>query len=360
MPHPDFPRLRRVARGVFTGACFGAAFVASALLIGPRLPFPDVPAAAAKHAWFAEHGRRYDTLFLGSSRIEVQIVPAVFNQRTAELGHPLAAFNAGISAMTPPEDAFFFDHLARCPHDPLRWVFIELQPVWLEPDRARRDGGRLAYWHDWERSVVLWQCFVPEWQRALSRVGQKKQRGRPWADRFAKLAKPLGQAWVHAGLSLEHAVHLGAAVPPLARAVLRAPGPAPTEGDGWVKTPEVIHGADLADYQRTYAERLASPQVAKPGSPAGAFALRRLLEKVARLGATPVLLVPPTTSPWRFEPPPDIRQSCLILDFSDPRAYPELFALENRLDGTHLSAAGALVFTRLVAEHFAAARGALR
>ena len=354
MHRPDFPTLRRVAGGLLTGACFAAAFVASALFIGAHLPFPDVAEAGEKHRFFARHGDRYDTIFLGSSRIEMQIVPAVFNRRTAELGHPLTAFNAGVSAMTPPEDAYFFDQLARCPHPRLRWVFIELLPVALKPDRTRRQGGRLAYWHDWERSVILWQCFAAEFRRTSAALGQKKQRAKSWAARLAQYGEPVGQYLDHVRLFLQRAVNLGAGVP----FATGAPAAAATVEDGWVKSPGVLAGAGLADYERSTVERLQTPQIAKPGNPAGAEALRRLLEKIARAGAAPVLLIPPTTGPSRFEPPAEIRQSCIVLDFSDPREYPELFARENRLDGEHLSAAGAPVFTRLVAERFAAALAA--
>ena len=353
-------RRRGLAAAWIPAFCFVAAFCGSCWLAGLLLPFPDVPEAGDKHAYFALHGDRYDAIFLGSSRIEMQIVPSVFNQRTAELGHPLTAFNAGVSAMRPPEDAYFFDHLARCPRVRLRWVFIELQPVRLEPDTMRREGGRLAYWHDWERSVIVWHCFAAEWQRVKVWAGQKKQRDKPWGERLTKFGEPLGQYFEHVGLSLQRAVHLGDAVPPLARAALRTGAPPSTAEDGWVKMPDTIAGASLADYERSYAERLETPQAAKPGNSAGALALRRLLEKVARQGAVPVLLIPPTTAPSRFAPPPDIRASCLVLDFSNPREYPELFTLENRLDGEHLSAAGAAVFSRLVAERFAAALAARR
>lgn len=355
MHRPENSRLRRTAAGLLNGACFAAAFVASALFIGARLPFPDVPEAGDKHAYFAQHGLPYDTLFFGSSRVEIQIAPAIFNRRMAELGHPLTAFNAGISAMTPPEDAYFFDALMRLPHPRLRWVFVELMPVWLKVDAGRREGGRLAYWHDWERLTVLWPGFVSEFRQTTKALGGKKQRQKMWLARLAEYGEPVGQYLEHVQLFLQREVHLGAAVPLAARFAASAPAPSSTIGDGWVETPRVIAGADLADYERTSAERRQTPQYAKPGNPAGAVALRRLLEKIARTGAVPVLLVPPRTGATRFEPPSDIRQSCILLDFSDPREYPELFALENRLDGEHLSAAGARVFTRLVAEHFAAA-----
>lgn len=357
---PLFPLLRRVGGGLLTAACFVGAFGGSAHFIGARLPFPDVPEAGEKHRWFAEHGDRYDTIFLGSSRVRFQIVPAVFNQRAAELGHPLTSFNAGVSAMNPPEDAFFFDHLMRAPHPRLRWVFVELMPVWLKADAGRRNGGRLAYWHDWERSVIMWESFTAELAKTRKLFGKKSERRKPWIVRLALYREPVELYWEHVRLWLQCATNLGAAIPFTTADAGGSPSSASVVEDGWVRHPDTMEGAALADYQDTYAERLKTPQIAKPGNPAGATALRRMLDKVARAGATPVLVIPPTTSPTRFEPPADIQQSCIVLDFSDPRKYPELFAPVNRLDSTHLSAAGAPVYSRLVAERFAAALAARR
>ena len=253
MHRPDFPPLRRVTGGLVTGACFAAAFTASALFIGARLPFPDVAEAGEKHRFFAQHGGRYDTLFLGSSRVEMQLVPAVFNQRAAELGHPLTAFNAGVSAMQPPEDAYFFEALMRLPHPRLRWVFVELLPVALPPDQTRREGGRLAYWHDAERSVLLWQCFAAEFQRVQKAHAQKKQRGKSWAARLADYGGPVDDYAGHVRLFLQREVNLGAAVPLAARFVTGAPPPPSTAEDGWVKSPGALTGTALADYERNLA-----------------------------------------------------------------------------------------------------------
>jgi hypothetical protein len=42
-----------------------------------------------------------------------------------------------------------------------------------------------------------------------------------------------------------------------------------------------------------------------------------------------------------------------LLDFSDPREYPELFELGNRYDGVHLNAKGAVAWSRLLADRLA-------
>ena len=48
-------------------------------------------------AYLAERGDKYDAIFLGSSRVDMQIMPTVFDQRMAELGFPLVLSDSWIS-----------------------------------------------------------------------------------------------------------------------------------------------------------------------------------------------------------------------------------------------------------------------
>ena len=62
-----------------------------------------------------------------------------------------------------------------------------------------------------------------------------------------------------------------------------------------------------------------------------------------------VLFLPPLASDTEliadpaFGPPPP------VLNFNDPRKYPQFFERQNRLDAGHINAAGAVLFTRLLA-----------
>ena len=56
-----------------------------------------------------------------------------------------------------------------------------------------------------------------------------------------------------------------------------------------------------------------------------------------------------------FRPEPAVGKDVIFLDFSDPAKYPGLFAAENRRDSGHLNAKGSVLYSRLVAQHLAAA-----
>lgn len=347
-------RAHGFARGLGLGVLFAGAYCGTCWLAGLVLPFPAIPEVSEKRAHLRAEGDQYDAIFLGSSRVELQIVPAVFDRRMAELGSPLRSFNAGISAMTPPEDAFFFDEIARAPHRRLRWVFIELGPVRLESDHWRGGSERMAYWHDAERTSILWRAFAADWRKVQKHLASKNQRRQPWAARLSDRLAPLSSLRGHLALFLRREIHLGRGAALAAQLVTVGPHPplAAVADQGWVGMDDSMAEKNRAEYERTHVARLKTPQQPKAGNPAGAFALRRLVEKVTALGATPVLLIPPTTGSTHFDAPPDLRASCLILDFSDVHAYPELFRLEHRLDVEHLNSAAAPLYSRLLAEGF--------
>jgi hypothetical protein len=338
------------ARALVSIGCFALAFGSTCWVAGRCLPFPEIPEVSAKLRHLAARGDDYEVLFLGSSRVELQVVPAAFDQRMAELGRPLRSFNAGVSAMTPPEDAYFFDQIANRPHRQLRWVIIELGPVLIEPDSFRAETARLTYWHDLERTLLMERGGLAEWSRTRERLAKKNQRSKSWSERWAAHRKALQPCLAHMSHLIRHEVHLGQG------AALLTDSPTHYIGEeGWMPTDGVMTEKNRLEYQRLLEERRATPQGMKPGNPAGAEAIRRLVQKVIARGATPVLLVPPTVGPTRFQPPEDIQKSCTIIDFSDIAAYPELFQIEHRLDAEHLNSAAAPLFSRLLAERFFAA-----
>ncbi len=347
-----------ILRGFGYALLFAAAFGGTCWLAARWLPFPDVPNVAKKRAHLAAHGDEYDALFVGSSRVEMQIIPAAFDQRMAELGSPIRSFNAGISAMTPPEDAFLFDEIARGPHRRLRWVFIELDSLRLKADRARREGGRLTYWHDAGRMQLLGQAFLVEWRRTQAKLAKKSHRNRPWSERLEIRLIPVEDLLEHLSAFFQNQTNLGRGAA-LAANLFEASSASATDSSiahaGWGRFVGTMPEKDREEYERTYAARLTTPQSPLQPNPAGTEALRRLVQRVRAIGAAPVLLVSPTTRRTQFMPPEDLARSCLILNFSDVRAFPDLFRLEHRLDVEHLNEHGAPFYSRLLAERFFAA-----
>ena len=344
----------RVCHVVVCTLSFALTFAALCWGIHEALPFPDVPIVSPKVEHLAAHGDRYDTLIIGSSRLYYQFIPFIFDELTSKAGIPTKTFNAAVAGMGPPEDAFVVDQILRRPPKHLRWVFIELARLRLSLDPDKIGTVRSVYWHDWPRLTVLFR-------RAL--VQKKKRR---WTEALAELRQPLTDFADHLRLFAQNQTNLGRASifadrlrRPAARAGFNVAALGP-KGDGWMRTgrPEQIAGRELAEYERSLADRAEAPAVKDFGDPVSQAALETILRKIEMAGARPVLIVPPTTGKQHFFPQRERARSALVLDFSDMRKYPELYRTEYRLDMEHLNTAGAEVFTRVLAEEFQRATAA--
>ncbi|MEA3212459.1 MAG: hypothetical protein QOE70_5516 [Chthoniobacter sp.] len=331
------------------------AFAAACLVIRRLFPFPEIPNVHAKLAYFREHQNDYDTLFVGSSRINHQIIPAMFDQLSQTAGLPTKSFNAGVAGMRPPEDAYFFDQLLAARPQRLRWVFIEVNYIRANIAEELEGTVRAQYWHDGPR---LWQM----WQRVTYLKPSNKRRTlkKVWGE----LREPLADFPEHLGLFVREMSNLGKG-DFLARQLLHeradwrltlpeylGPGLA-----GWRETGrgEEMIPENRIKFEKERAARLAEPAVHDLGDPVSQENLETMIAKVERLGATPVLIVPPMTGKKAFYPSPERAQKTMLLDFNDIVRFPELYESRHRLDWDHLNTAGAEIFTRLLAEHWIAA-----
>lgn len=344
-------------RTLINGLVFLGVLALSCLVLNRRLPYPDIPTAGEKIRYLTLHGREYDTLFTGSSRVNFQILPSIFDQTLAAQHKRSKSFNAGILGMRPPEQGFYLEQVLRQPHDRLRWVFIELTSLEARTPKSRTGSARFAYWHDAARMGLLWTWCQGEWAalRTASSAGQPSSMEERW--------EPLSVWLGHVPPFLRRSVNLGRASYLAEQWVLSAPERAKQRNkwralgkdrDGWMPSgsPEVMNAQDRAAYQESYEARLAQParHFHDPGSDAAAQAM---LEAVTHSGATPIFFVPPMTSEKIYYPPAELAGRMIIWDFSDPRRYPELFEARNHLDPIHLNTAGSELFTRILAQQFA-------
>ncbi len=342
----------RPVRLLLGSLAFVLAFAGACLVIRKAFPFPQIPNVHAKYVQFTEHANEYDTLFIGTSRINYQIIPAEFDQLTSAAGMPTKTFNAAVAAMRPPEDAYFLEQLLAARPENLRWVFIELG--WLRAAIGDNQKGtmRAQYWHDWPRLWSIWKSVTQLKPSEKSRTPK-----RIWKE----IRKPMAEFPQHIPLYLREMSNLGRG-DILTRQLLYEPMDwRPTLpnylGDdlaGWVETGrgEGMTPHDLADLEEERAARLVQPAAKDFGDPVSVETLQEMLADVRRAGATPVLIIPPVTSKKIAAVPPKIAQETMVLDFNDLPRYPELYENQNRLDTNHLNTAGARVFTRIVAERW--------
>ena len=332
MPRSDSPRLRRVAGGLFSAACFAAAFVASAWLIGWGLPFPPVPSLAAKHRFLAENIARFDTIFVGSSRIYHQIDPQQFDAEVAALGGHTQSANLAYAGMWPPESLYFLRRLLALRPPRLRWVFIEIMPLNVNLEPRSEGTVRTAYWHDWRHTwLTLREIF-----RSTRAPAEK------W-----RLA---GQ---HAAICGRWSANLGRGAEALRERSL--PGK-PRRPEKWLGRagffPEGegrISDADLPGYLQTVAQ-LRDTRSSYPASAHFFSALADVVAEVRRAGAQPVFLLTPSLDPG--ENLTGLPGGVPVLGFTDPAQYPALYEPDRHYDTWHLNGKGAAEFTSLLAHRF--------
>lgn len=333
MPHPDFSQPRRVAKGLLHGACFAAAFVASAALIGRALPFPQVPKLYPKYRYFAENRARFDTIFIGSSRVYHQLDPQQFDAEVAALGGRTQSVNLAYDSVWPPESWYFLRRLLALRPPRLRWVFIELMEVHAGLEARNDRTLRTAHWHDWRHTVIVWRDILAA------------SRGR--AEKWRLAAE-------HAAIFLRWNSNLGRGAEALAATVLPR---RPERAELWLgrggflpEDDRAITPAELPGYRETVA-RLARGVPPQPANALYRAALDDLMAEVRRAGAQPVFLITPTLSEAeRFTGLPE---GVPVFSFADPAQYPALYAPENRYDAWHLNGKGAAEFTSQLARRFA-------
>lgn len=315
-----------------------AAFLAVTNGIRHLAGVPDVGLLEDKLAYWQVHKDNIDTLFFGSSRIYRGIDPTVFDPAMADHGHPTRSFNFGIAGMSAHEANALIRRVLATKPARLHRVVVEIDDWDPVIDRRNRLKRRGILWHD-----------LPETASALRST--------------LLLDRGFG---ARADLLATHVVHF------IARATAAGRGrelwarrkpPPPFEHGGFRTfsersyTTHPMRRSFLADQDRFIravallpAANAARPQVERYN--VGAIAAQAAM--IRRAGAEPVHVIPP--SPRATPTLHHLHAEGVVpvlIAFNDPRTDPDLFALERRFDREHLTAEGAELFSRRLAERLA-------
>jgi hypothetical protein len=344
------------ARGIGHAAIAVVTFVLVCAGLHVILPFPEIHLVSRNLRFFQRHVDDFDTLFIGSSRIHVQISPAIFDRTMREAGFPTRTFNFGINGMFPPEDSYFLERLLDAKPRRLKWVFIELNELQTGRVPELEQTHRSLYWHDPKRTFLLFRAivhagpgenvfallgkvaslFVPRpgkseardsftyhgalFAKNFTNVGRKNDLSR-WITRFWKEETLFGE--------------------------IEGDG----EGDGYMPRSLTMSAAEIVAYENELEQAAtdAGPQLVSPWTEQ---VCRQLAEKVREAGAVPIFLVTPLTMQLELGFRPESGIGGTVMSFNNARAYPQLYRREMRSDRGHLNAMAAEEFTRLVAENF--------
>jgi len=339
---------RRLFAALANFAVFFITLAVACVLIHHNLPVPDVSTVQSKLEQMKAHGDDYDTLFIGTSRIYHHIIPQLFDQLTAEKGIPTKSFNAGVDGMRAPEDGYLLDEILKFHPKHLRWVFVESDSIRVPVDPRKRGTNRVVYWHDWPRlKLLFFESFNIKWPHHPAGVVRAV-----WA--------PLGDFYEHAQLFVVNMSNIGRGAFVSTRLAHPSWPPVYWEpngksGDGFLEVKDRQHLSrdDRTKYEQMLAVRQEHPARVDFGSDVSQEALWAMIRKIEAIGATPVLIVPPTTAGKNFYPALRNGVAPPVFDFADLQRYPELYDEQYRLDTDHLNTPGAKVFTQCLVERFA-------
>jgi hypothetical protein len=313
----------------------------TALGLRVLLPAPNIDGVSPKVQFIRDHLDEIDTLFIGSSRVYHGLSPSVFDAVTAAAGVPTHSYNFGVDAMLPPETFYVADQILAAKPRKLRWVFIELEDVQvtISPEQVRTH--RALSWHDWKRTWLVVRKLLEldvreKWKQKKNRILQNQDTMAMHSRLFLQHLANAGRFFdlMHWSPQEDDATQLD--YEPL--------------GDGYAPTMVRMEGERRARYEAWVA---ADPASATPRE-VDRYAdqvFRRYAEEFRAIGATPIFFVTPGSTaflPSKFiGAPPGA-----VMAFNDARAFPSLYVASSRIDESHLNAAGADEFTRLLAFRF--------
>lgn len=314
-------------------------------------PFSDVEVAGAKLEYLAGHAADYDTIFVGSSYVFREFSPAVFDRETAAAGLQTHSFNLGVPGMDPPETYYVIDRLLAMQPPNLRYVVVELDYFRATVRPRNVHTRRFDYWHDSVRTAESVRGsleFRAGWRKGVKDSGTHSAaflrrffnlgRGRAIAERLIGVASA-GDA---AALGPDGDGFLALDDDPGQLTGLRRDFFEAFEEDRYDEKLAQLKRGDVADDER--------------GTGVGRIdldALQRTIERIERVGARPILIIPPCLATRA-----DLVRMLVhgvhtdVLAFNDPDAFPELYEPRYRFDVGHLNREGAELFSAMVARRF--------
>lgn len=288
-------------------------------------------------------GSKYDVIVVGSSLTKRNFVPAVFDERMAELGHPVTSFGLGADGMRGAEIHYYIDRVLNLHLPKLKLILADVS---LDQNQVIDLSGDYQY----ERRLIDWH----DWPRFWLSVRHVFKQVPTWKERI-----PLFD--IHLGYTLINRCNIGYGLEALRTGL-------------WIDGPEKIKPREELDSGLWYArgqrrqverylkrrlwheserERLKQARSAPPVAPHSAFMERAMRDLARRHHMRIAFILAPLLADLRFKTEVPNDTPLEVLDFDDPNKYPELYEPEIRYD-KHLSYDGSVLLTRTLADQVAA------
>lgn len=339
---------------------FVVAFLVAAFAVRSVLPaYLETSHIRQNYRHYERYASRYDTVFLGSSRVQFQVDPATFDRVMKERGLESCSFNFGIAALNGFGVEFVLNQILALSDGSLQRVIVDLGDMRWKLKEGHAKTEQVIVRHD---TANTWRYL-----QLIERVEKKQSKHFQSAERHL-------QAW------LNHMTSVGKGSQWLKGWVFRTPPPvrAPSEYDRFEPLDRRLTGErsprNVAS-TKAHERFLSDPekferQVSRLGRAVEKFddkrkdeqltdAERGLVERVVAAirdaGAEPYVFVAPRG---------DLKGAFVllaqdeglvehVLNYTDPERFESFYEVANHFDGAHLNERGAILFTERVARDIA-------
>jgi len=319
-----------------------------------------------KRRHILDHGKEYDTLFLGSSRVCYGLDPATFDQAMKKAGGQTRSFNLAMDGVRHYEAIYLLEKLLENHRVPaLKRVVLEVQRS--GPFKIRDQNlfnARMVTWHDRARTrnvirdmavsdlkptEFMYHSYVHvlHFGHRLSNLGKARIGFQDWLERKDRQTPTPKQIQNGLGPAGQGFASLDLVGNKKNREKYQAEPEEHQKVVDWIK---VWHKRDMSRYGQLPLEAIEANQREDW------LELDRLLKSH---GIELILVVPPIMSPAPYVMKPLMQQDQIpYFIFNDPENYPELYQMDHRFDRAHLSEKGAELWTALLVEKILAGEAA--
>jgi hypothetical protein len=309
---------------------------------------------AAKRDWWEQHKDTVDVVFLGSSRVARGYVSTIIEEQLALRGRELTVFNFGTIGM----DAYETDHLLEwvLSSQPARLKWVVLEPESWRPERPAKIAhlaARDVYWRNTRLTLTALQSIAltgaPLEVQLHSAVEQ--------LSRYFMRTLNIGAArwWLEQSLDPPQDKE-----DPRPEDVDRYQGWQPYDADHGKQFVATVAAWDKGGAASPFGERVTKIVALRPKpsvlAATNVDAVDWQSNAVRAAGARAIHVSGPSVreKPWiavlhtagHFD---------ALIDYQDPRRYPELYNPHQRYDADHMNQAGAERLSRLLGDDLASA-----
>jgi hypothetical protein len=317
------------------------------------VPWPHMDEISSKLKYFTQHKDEFDTLFFGSSRVFRGVFPQEFDAAVKQNGGETHSFNLGIDGMMIPESYFWLEKILALKPARLKWVFVELTPLWTKIDADKKETMRAVYWHDWLRT-----CWVLRDIRE-NLPPKAKRAAHLLPGKFSSLQQIAELSAMHLALFARNFGNVGRGFDLMrekngtGRTALDASlekSSVPLSGALPYFRKDKMAGSELAGYLDSLATLRARAGGHARAGRAFREATDRALGLVRGARAQPVFFIAPTTSPARdfFSG----KTVAPLFAFNDPERFALFYQPDHRADYEHLNEKAAREFSALFGAQF--------